>query len=434
MNFKRLKEMHFLLFYMFNEDFIIHEFKKLNLFHSNIVFKIILYLIKSIFKLSRIIYNKFKYPYSYKNKYIFLVSSVNNYNALSPIYNLLKNESILLKTKFSKNFQGESLPVFIPTLLSIFYLPKILFYLYKASPIEKMTIKIYFEKILFSMGYEVFFKFSIIFFPPKSIIFSNDHVFETRIPVYHAEKNGIECFYIQHASVTKSFPPLFSSYALLEGKDAKIKYEKIKKTKTNVKLIGIPKLDGKLSLNSIKNKNNSIGFCSTSALMKSDVINIIQEIVDADLGTKIRFRPHTSEFYIGKYKKENFINGVTFSNPVDEHIVEFLDKIKCLISGNSSVLLEACICGVLPIYYNAKQTTKYRDNIYDKYGYVKNKIAFEINQGKDLFKYLDNSNYYIIEAQKNLKYYCDSIDTKWFNKSSQLAVNYIHKMDTKIIE
>lgn len=416
---------------MFSDDYCKQLYREI--FNSKILFfvSLIKYFLRPFAQIIKFLYYpKIKYK-RVKGNNIFIAGSINNYNSLINIYTILKDNSIIIKAGYTKNYKGYNLPMFIPSMLSFLFIPSYIYYYFSASIIEKKKLILFYEKILFSMGYKIFCNWFLKIYKPKSIIFANDHVFFTRIIVAQAEKMGIKTFYIQHASVTHIFPKIFSSYALLEGNDAKEKYILNGSDHKKIKLIGMPKYDGLQKYTNRSKKINSIAFCTTWALQKQDILKLIHKTHNHFSDFKLYFRPHTFEHYEQVYKISELPRNFIFSDPTKENVFQLLKKVDCIISGNSSILLEAALLNIIPFYFVSDQKTRYNDSniIDDKYGYVKRGIAFNIHNLDDLVQQIKLFDKRKPNLTSKTQYYCSTVGTKWHGKSSILAANYIRKLN-----
>ena len=425
MDYSYLKTCHYNLFYMFSHAYINSLYKKINLLR--ITYLIIRYVCRAfknffLYLLSRIGASK-----SIKNKITFFVLSKNNFDALKPIYNILKSQSILLGINKRYNTEVILAPLFIPLFLSWFYVPKFFFFYYKATSEERKILTAFFPDILLSLAYHPFCKIYLRLISPKSIVFTNDHRLYTRILVDIAEKKGIKCFLCQHASVTEISPKIFSSYALLEGRHAKEKYLNVGSDEKKIKLIGIPKLDKYLKYIN-NNKLKTLGICTTLSMNKETIINMIHFLRNLFPDLKLIFRAHPRENVQEKYKEIVNLDGLEISNSKIIDAFSFLKKVDAIISGNSSILLEAALLNVFPIYYFKDSTTKWKDQLYDKYGYIKNKIAYQVDDLESLKNLLRRLQFKKPFIRNNTKYYCDTVGTIYEGKSAVLAANFIKKI------
>jgi len=238
-----------------------------------------------------------------------------------------------------------------------------------------------------------------------------------------AEKMGIKCFYLQHSSVTGDFPKLFSSFALLEGQYAKEIYVDNGSDSSKITLIGIPKFDK--YINNI-NQNvcvNRVGICTTRSMDVNEIFELITLIKNSFPDLEVVLRPHPSTESYKKYKAliDTFELGI--SNSKTEDTFAFLNNVDAIISGNSSIHLEAALLNVFPIYYFGQNTeVLYQGDGYDKFDYVKNKIANPVDDLIDVDRLLKQ----IMKRKPNVrpytKYYCDTVDTAHDGKSAELAV------------
>tara|TARA_E500000331_G_scaffold326141_1_gene344053 strand:- start:288 stop:1073 length:786 start_codon:yes stop_codon:yes gene_type:complete len=146
-----------------------------------------------------------------KSIYIFS-GTLNQYNSIKPVLRFLskKNYSFnnLKRVKFSTKIVIISFALFLVRGLPLHlnlkkkYKNKTYWYLYKLT--ESYMFIPYFLEELDRIQ-------------PKLIILSNDHSIYARSLRITAEILEIKTLYIQHASVSKIFPPLEFDYALLDG-------------------------------------------------------------------------------------------------------------------------------------------------------------------------------------------------------------------------
>lgn len=425
MNKEKLIDMHYNLFFMYSDQYIEKQYLKFLSDKIKIIKEVLFYFIRPFGHLYRFFLNPSILNNKNKNNVFFVCHTQNNYFSIKGILDHLNNNYSIVKTDYSLDFDGQYIPKFIPGFLSFIFIPKYFQILFKSNKKEKKILLFSFDTILYSMGYHYYFNWYIKNYKPKTIIYSNDHIFQTRAIVRCAEKYSIKCIYLQHASVTNIFPPLISSFSLLEGEDAKNKYLENESGSSGIHLIGMPKFDKYVNKTNSYQMVKSIGICTTYAMKKNTVIKLLEFIVNNFPNIKLYLRPHPAE--ISKYVNYDNIQNVTISNSIMENSFKFLNKVDAIITGNSSILLEAALVNVYPIYYFSEPRTKWKDDLYDKYGYIKNKIAIEIKNENQLFDYLNLITNQNPNISINTKYYCDTVGTKWQGRSSELASKYINQ-------
>ena len=130
------------------------------------------------------------------------------------------------------------------------------------------------------------------------------------------------------------------------------------------------------------------------------------------------------------YKISELPSNIIFSDPTKENAFQLLKKVDCIISGNSSILLEAALLNVIPFYFTSDQKTRFNDShiIDDKYGYIEGGVAYRIRNLNDLVQQIKFFDKRKPDLTNKTKYYCSTVGTKWHGKSSIVAANYIRKL------
>ncbi len=164
---------------------------------------------------------------------------------------------------------------------------------------------------------------------------------------------------------------------------------------------------------------------------KNQILALIEKEKEIFTNDSIIFRPHPSDRISKKYNSLSIINSIEYSDPLKEDTFQFLRNVDLIISGNSSVLLDAAILNVFPILWRDKRATiKYNDNEdpNDKYGFVKNGLAI----GCDSIDQINECLKSMIQKKPNVrskaKFYIENIDTDWDGNSSNYAALIIQKI------
>ncbi|MDZ7775694.1 MAG: hypothetical protein U5L09_08920 [Bacteroidales bacterium] len=193
-----------------------------------------------------------------------------------------------------------------------------------------------------------------------------------------------------------ALPPIIVTAAFLWGQYSKNVYQNKSNEKVKIYLSGFNKADKYKE--SIYNKlnNNAIGI-AYNKLNKIDEINQLITFFLQNLPEyKIIVRPHPGDNR--QIKKQN---GISTSLAKYESSLEYLTRIDYLVSGNSSILLEAAIMNVLPIQYTGFQNSK--EYLNDYYGFIKQGVALPARNYSeiiDIIKYhKDKSENYRIRAK-----------------------------------
>ena len=423
-DFEKIKDDNYLIFFMLSNNYIEKQYGGINkTFHLiNTTFRYLLKLGLNIY----MYFTQWHYKKDIKQKIIFFNVSKNNYDALYSTYSKLSNDSLMLTTDYKLRDTNILLPKLFPQIISFLFIPMIIYQMIVSERMTKKKIILYFDDILLSFGYRIFIKYYVNYLNPKSIVYTNDHTFYGRSLVNYAESIDIPCFYMQHSAITNIFPPIYASYALLEGKDSCCKYNVDYNNNDNIALIGSPKFDQYYHQINYNRKVDTIGLCSTLSMDKEEMIDFIKLLQNKFPHENIYFRPHPTEIRIKKYY--NFIKSsqINISNSLSEDSFQFLKKVDVVISGNSSILLEAALLNIYPIYWNSiLSESKYNDKPDDKYGFVEGGIAHSVDSKEDIVGLLNDLHIEKPNIRNKTKLYCDTVGTKWDGKSTDLAVQII---------
>lgn len=266
---------------------------------------------------------------------------------------------------------------------------------------------------------------------PECVIISNDHNLSKRCMLAVAHYLGIKTVYIQHASVSSLFPALRVNYAFLDGQSALDIYRTCEANQPEwQRNVPVPKifLTGQkksIPLVAICDTCN-VGLAINSMDAPDKVIELVQSLIDAGFTICFRWHPGLPIEQINKYKVTfTGKKQVRLSNPVIEHVGEFIAGLGYLIAGNSSIHLEAAVAGIQTIYYELTPA-----HIPDYYGYVKHGLAKEANSPKDLIGIIKNNN----KGQKGLpavnavRYYSATYKTEWHGREGELVAESLIRL------
>ena len=354
-----------------------------------------------------------------KQQIMFFYMSKNNFDSLKPVANLLPDSALI--TAHPKWKEGYLIPMFFAYLFSLPFLPILLCYIYKSKGYQRKSFSSFFERYWLTFGFYYFLRIYLRLTVPKAVVIANDHRPEPRTLVLVAQELKIPTFYIQHASVSEKFPPLKFDYALLEGKDSLSKYSKIGEIKSKIFLTGMPKFDRYFSeIN--KNVNlRKLGICTNGLDPLNKVSNLVRYLKGKFPTIRLFLRPHPAETNKYKLFYQDLALRVSarYSNAETESAFTFLKKVDAIIACHSSILLEAALLNVYPIYYD------YKNKNTDAYGYVKNGLADYVNNYKDLGMIIERLIANKPCIRNRAKYYCETIGTENDGKSAELAKDII---------
>lgn len=418
------------LFY-FNQYFVIRLGENLYKFNSKIEN---LYITRSFFTLLFYLFKQLKTRYKdtikKKYKYVVYIESLNQKNAVLDVFNFMnhpKEEVLFIVNNgiFIDGFDCIQFDIRKSFFLAFINLPKAYIVSNKYSTSKKGIINkvhILINLSLYLASIRIFENYLNQTMAQK-IILTNDHNIQPLALLLVAKRLARKSYYIQHASVSSAFPKLLPDISLLEGQQAIDIYNQIGNYSKEIKLVGIARLDGVLSFKKeVRCDDISVGFC----LKPYYSIELIKEIIDvirkSKKVTKIILRPHpgnSEEFYQSLHQFN-----VEVSNAKNERPHEFIKRINVMISGESSIILEASLMKIKTIYIDDKLSP------FDLYGFVKNGITTFVNNSIDIKQILDNLNQLDIEKQYlNCQYYCSTVGTKFENKSKELILKILFKND-----
>lgn len=289
----------------------------------------------------------------------------------------------------------------------------------------KEILSYHMNNIMSSHLYLVYFSRILDDFRPSYVVVSNDHNTMNRALIAVAHYKGIKTVYLQHASVSNIFPALNFDYAFLDGNSALETYKKCEsncppdlriKRNRQVFLSG----QKKIIRHVVRYGRELIGIAPNSLDKDNDIKQLVEYLIQKNYKPLVRWHPGLGTRKIEKLKSK-LGDAVSFSDPRVESLTDFFNKSICVVAGNSSILLEAALAGLTPIYY---QITK--SSVQDYYRYVEKGISIEC-------KCLGELEFYIskIESRKlnvkseNIRHFSSTYGTEWFGREGELVANIL---------
>lgn len=261
---------------------------------------------------------------------------------------------------------------------------------YSIDGYTKKMMRYQFNEILLTYGF--FIKSYLMFKKCPEIavmVISNDHLMRHRVLNYAAQLNGIKTIYIQHANVRENFPALVFDYAFLDGRDAFSKYCVRSKniSETKVVLTGNPKIDAFIERINLNREENIVGISCNTLDSVLEVNNLVCYLSKTKTYSLI-LRTHPRDTRKEEFREIALKNSVKFSDPHKQSVYEFFEEVNVLISGESSIHLEAAAVGIHPLYY---YMGKYKElGFYDFYGFIQNGLVLNNLQSyKDLMNKIE---------------------------------------------
>ena len=404
--------------------------KKFFLLNIYLLYFICKYSFIFIFKKNISHQNKKQFKFS---KLSFFVGTFNQYKSLKDLINNFDEKNIYLIDKGHESFikGSENINTRILNTNKKNFLIMLFFIFTRSKKILKKVIKYP------SLNYRFLLSQNIKIYPILANFIEEFHNSKTNVLVLSNSHNRtniclilvcklfkIKTAYLQHASITKNFPPLICDFNFLDGNYSFDKYKEIEKT-SNIKIKTKRNIFLTGSINSPKNtfshKKNPreyIGFCIG---LRDDIKKVIKDCdLCLKLGYKISLRLHPREsekrwdsFY--EYVSKNRL--INLHNAKEKELEIFLEEIFCCLACSSAIQLETALAGIPNLYrdwsFNA---------IFDRYEFIKNGLCIKSLDNKDFENNINLARIGELSVPKNnIKYYSDTYGAEKFG-SEFLAI------------
>lgn len=336
----------------------IEETEKLRIsFFMRIVLFIYIF-IKSLRQISAIIVSL------KKDKNLYIYETANQKRALKPLFQNDKNKlTMSLHSCFKADVEFCEI---LPLLFGALYLPYFCYCFFVKKTISA-NHRFLLDKYLISAGYYRYYQFLLKKHSISSLVVSNDHNARVRSIILAANELGIPVTYIQHASVSKYFPPLnLFSLSCLDGKSSLDIYERIGFLESKVLITGaIRNFDLTSSKIQIKKKKVTIGVAVNNFVNVNKLKIYIDKTFNHNSNIILKIRLHPSQMKDEAYYREAFmVENVKIVGSWLEPLNDFFDSIDVLFSGSSSIHLDALRVKILPVLLDID------DGVLDYYGYL----------------------------------------------------------------
>jgi len=374
-----------------------------------------------------------------KSDILIFASSINQLSVLDPIKKRLVNENVKVNSlsdysvekKLSDSFSDWNRIYFDYKILILVISLSIKYFfplVYRLNKIDNRLPLLRLNGFLSVYAWLPYFYYSLKLTKPKIILLSNDHNPENRCLIEMARQFDIKTIYVQHGGVSERFHSLDFDYSFLDGQYSLDIYKKVENRRSPASRP--PKkrfvaLTG--SLRRLQKKQITSQKCEIIGLTVkgTDSLKELAELcIKLNRSRKIIVRPHPSinfNSFVKQFKNQfpNQIN-IEFSNPQLEEVGSFLYMIDLLIAGNSTILLEAAIVKVIPIYFKSQN-----EKVDDYYGFVKNRLVKKFESIDKIVSYIETINPSNYKFNKDaLKYYNASYD-KAYNESDKIVTENI---------
>jgi|GEM_PF-940025 len=366
-------------------------------------------------------------PKTAAGEIFFLAMSKNQEHALHPIHRQLEvadtNVATRLWTRESlRRLWAWGFPLAIP------FLPCALGQYFAHTGYAKRSFRWSMDQYWLNYGLYIACRIWLRRARPRAIVVANDHSQISCVLAAAAKAESadspIDTYYVQHACVTNAFPPLRTDYALLDGRDAVEKYDRIGPSDTEVFTVGITKFDA--YARSIRQRDGlaSVGVCFNKADQLDRCLELLNHMskFSSELGFQVVVRPHPrmrgdSLTEIEKLTSEL---GFIWSNPATESPFEFLCAQDVVLCGMSAIALEAALVNVVPINFVLS------DDFSDWYGFAQQGLCRSTASFADLKKWLTEVKEGSADSiRMRARHYAATVDTAWEGRSSELAAKII---------
>lgn len=295
-----------------------------------------------------------------------------------------------------------------------------------------VAINWYFNRFCEPYFYLVFFYRLLKEKNPEFVITSNDHNSPNRCLLAVAHYLGIKTVYMQHATVGELFPALRVNYAFLDGESALDTYRKCERNQPprscNVPMPAVFLTGQKKKI--IRRdvpSTFSIGFAVNILDSPLAAVEVVYKLVESGCDVRFRWHPGQSESDIHKYKKLfSGCDQVFLSDPRVESGSDYMERIRYLIAGNSSILLEGALAGICPIYFELQAPS-----IPDVYNYVKHGLAKHARSVDDLLVLIHTEQVKVNE--RAVRYYSATFQTDWEGREGELMADCLSKLAAGVV-
>lgn len=255
---------------------------------------------------------------------------------------------------------------------------------------------------------------------PKALLLTNDHSCIPRAMLLAGKALGIPTIFVQHASVTRHFPPLAFDLSLLEGQAAWDNYKTIGNISGRVELVGMPKFDKFVSLRKKPQPIQSIGIAFNLIDDLDKILKICEQIHAQLPDIQLCLRPHPKDPVQHDWSATHPY--ISKSTGAKESAFEFLGRHDAIIANNTSIHLEALLLNMPSFYLDISRADC---KVEDLYGYVANKLVPFAESADDIVMLIQKHNQQPTDLYHKAKYYNALVDTPQEGHSEELVIQYI---------
>lgn len=335
------------------------------------------------------------------------VWSQNQLQAVARVVEGLDDARVL---SLHRNVPGPRFPEFLAYAASMPFLPELLRLRANATGYRRLGFDYQLDRYWLTFGYYRTALRVLRRLHPRLVVVANDHTMEPRTIQHAASHLGIPTAYIQHASVTREFPPLSFDLAFLDGRDAAVKYDRPTSGRPRVFLTGIPKADAARSRARTRTSLHRIGVCVNALDPIPAVKTFVDELRTLAPTLEIVVRPHPSDLR----PWASVIPTAKHSDARSEPSFDFLDVVDAVVTGPSNIALEASLVGVRPVFVDFGGLGR------DHYGFVASGLCRRVEGARQALDVL------VAEMASTpdigpLRKYCATVGTNYDGRSAELV-------------
>lgn len=223
----------------------------------------------------------------------------------------------------------------------------------------------FFDLVFYAIGYYEVYRRALRHYRPQAVVFANDHNDDARALLLACRAEGVPTAYVQHASVSTSFPPLDFDLNLLEGQDALDKYRLCGPVHGQVELVGMPKADAFLSQRNTAPQVRRVAVACNLLDELPALTETLAYLLRELPGLTFTLRPHPGDRRDFTALRQA-LPPLQWSNPQQENVFEFLQTHDALVAADTSTHLEATLLNVASVYYRFSPGP----TVVDYYGYA----------------------------------------------------------------
>lgn len=293
--------------------------------------------------------------------------------------------------------------------------------------LKPIAVSWYFNNFCANYFYLAFFYRVLNDVRPEFVITANDHNFPNRCMLAVAHYLGIKTVYLQHASVGTLFPALRVNYAFLDGQSALDTYLLCEPNRpADDRELPVPHIFLTGQKKPLPRKGTTqrryIGFAVNTLDKPEAAVKVANQVAEAGYDLLLRWHPAQSKADIQKYVTLLSGNsGIHFSDPRREAGSAYMEKIRFLIAGNTSILLEAAIAGAFPIYYELQPPDKP-----DVYGFVRQGLATHARSVDEILDLINQDKLQLNEDA--VRYFSATFHTEWEGREGELVADCLMKL------